>query len=190
MNQWSSGALLTEGDLGDSSSGPLLAVAANVLANDRHFAATSAGSSNNKDLQFGGDLIFKHRGFSAVAEYTMRETEKQKFTEVTEEDVKTIVETDRPEVQGSGLPRAGLVRVRDAQARRRLPDRGRRPLRPDDPSDAKENDKRTELGGAVSYYYSKHNFKVQADFRQVKDEAKKEGEQKSNELRLQWQFIF
>ncbi len=190
MNQWSSGALLTEGDLGDSASGPLLAVAANVLANDRHFAATSAGSSNNKDLQYGGDLIFKHRGFSAVAEYTMRETEKQKFTEVTEDGVKKVVASIDPKYkdQGFHVQASYAFKATSLGVGSYLEVAGR--YAQYDPSDAKEDDKRSELGGAVSYYYSKHNFKVQADFRQVKDEAKKEGEQKANEFRLQWQFIF
>ncbi len=190
MNQWASGQLMTEGDLGDSAAGPLLAVAANILHNDRHFASTSAGSSNNKDLQYGGDFLFKLRGFSAIAEYTMRETEKQLFTEITEEDAKKVVESIDPKYRDQGfhlqasyafktgaLGPGSMVEVAGRYARI-------------DPSDAKQNDRRTEVGAAVSYYYSKHNFKLQADFRQVKDEAKKEGEQKSNELRLQWQFIF
>ena len=42
MNQWGSGGLLTEGDLGDSAQGALLAVAGNFLKNDRRFASPTA----------------------------------------------------------------------------------------------------------------------------------------------------
>ena len=60
-----------------------------------------------------------------------------------------------------------------------------------DPSDLMHDDKRTEIGGALNYYYNKHNLKVQADFRQIKDEAANSGKgTKTKEFRLQTQFIF
>ena len=50
---------------------------------------------------------------------------------------------------------------------------------------------RTEIGGAASYYYNKHALKVQADFRQLKDDAANSGAgTTTNEFRLQTQFIF
>ena len=50
---------------------------------------------------------------------------------------------------------------------------------------------REEIGGALSYYYNKHNLKVQADYRQLKDDAANSGAGTTNkEFRLQTQFIF
>jgi len=52
-------------------------------------------------------------------------------------------------------------------------------------------DKRKEIGGALNYYYNRHNLKVQADFRNLKDTAANAGVGTStNEFRLQTQFIF
>ena len=59
-----------------------------------------------------------------------------------------------------------------------------------EPDDRISNGDRTEVGGALSYYYNKHNLKVQADYRQLKDDFKKVGERNVNEFRLQTQFIF
>ena len=61
-----------------------------------------------------------------------------------------------------------------------------------DPSDlARPTTTATEIGGAFSYYYNRHNLKVQADFRQIEDEAANSGRgTKTKEFRLQTQFIF
>ena len=58
-----------------------------------------------------------------------------------------------------------------------------------DPSGLVVTDKQKEVGGALSYYYNKHNLKVQADYRQVKSENAA-GDRTNNEVRLQTQFIF
>jgi len=48
-----------------------------------------------------------------------------------------------------------------------------------------------ERGVALNYYYNKHTMKVQADYRQLKDDAANSGRgTKNNEFRLQTQFIF
>jgi phosphate-selective porin len=60
-----------------------------------------------------------------------------------------------------------------------------------DPTDLKSGDKQKEIGGALSYYHNKHNLKVQADFREVENEAGNSGAgTKNHEFRLQTQFIF
>jgi hypothetical protein len=51
------------------------------------------------------------------------------------------------------------------------------------------SDKQTEIGGVLSYYYNKHNLKVQGDFRQVKVENSAV-DRKNHEFRIQTQFIF
>ena len=48
-----------------------------------------------------------------------------------------------------------------------------------------------EIGGAFNYYYNRHNLKVQADYRQLEDDAANSGAgTKTKEFRLQTQFIF
>ncbi len=47
----------------------------------------------------------------------------------------------------------------------------------------------TEIGGAVGYFYNKHNLKVQADFRRISTESAT-GETDNHEFRIQTQFIF
>ena len=60
-----------------------------------------------------------------------------------------------------------------------------------DPNSTKDNDDREEIGVALSYYYNRHNLKVQADWRQLKDDAANSGAgTTSQEIRLQTQFIF
>ena len=60
-----------------------------------------------------------------------------------------------------------------------------------DPSGLVSSNKQKEIGGTVNYFYSKHNLKVQADFRQVQNEAGNSGQgTKNHELRLQTQFVF
>ena len=44
-----------------------------------------------------------------------------------------------------------------------------------DPTDLVSGNDRKETGGAISYYYNRHNLKVQADFRQIEDDAANSG---------------
>jgi hypothetical protein len=60
-----------------------------------------------------------------------------------------------------------------------------------DPSSIVTNNDRDEIGGALNYYYNRHNLKVQADFRQLKDDAANSGKgTTAKEFRLQAQFVF
>jgi len=178
MNQWGSGLLLTEGDLGDSATGALFAIAGNFLRNDRSFV--SATATNNNDTQYSGDYIFKYRNFSSLGEYHYRQTKPQNgATGVVGSQFKDqgyLLQASYA-FKTNGLGLGSFVEIASRYARI-------------DPTDAVANNNRTEVGGAVSYYYNKHNLKVQADYRQVKDEVKKAGEQKANEFRLQTQFVF
>ena len=182
MNQWGSGLLLTEGDLGDSvaAGGPLLAIAANALSNDRTFATIVPNSVNLKDVQYGGDYSFKYRGFASVAEYDYRKTKPQNgATGVFGEEF-----TD----QGFMVQASYAFKVNALGVGSYLEFAGR--YATIDPDDRLTNANRTEVGGALSYYYNKHNLKVQADYRQLKDDFKKVGERNVKEFRLQTQFIF
>lgn len=176
MNQWGSGALLTEGDLGDSGGKPLLALAGNFLKNERRFSATTVV---NDDTQWGFDYSFKYNGFASVGEYTNRTSrpytaavEGKEFTD------KGLLLQASYAFKAPKMGPAAFWEIAGRYARI-------------DPSDLRDNDKRTEVGGALSYYYNKHNLKVQADFRQVEDEATNSGKgTKNKELRLQTQFVF
>ena len=54
-----------------------------------------------------------------------------------------------------------------------------------------KDNNRTEVGGAFNYYANKHNLKVQADYRQIKDDAANSGlGTTTKEFRLQTQFVF
>ena len=53
-----------------------------------------------------------------------------------------------------------------------------------------DDNAQNEIGGALSYYYNRHNLKVQADWRQIEDESREPGDTNNQEFRLQTQFIF
>lgn len=59
-----------------------------------------------------------------------------------------------------------------------------------DPSDLLPANQRTELRGALSYYYGRHNLKVQADFGQLKTEVTNGTSIKNMEFRPQSQIVF
>jgi hypothetical protein len=47
------------------------------------------------------------------------------------------------------------------------------------------------MRGVVSYYYGRHNMKVQADFGQLQDQAANTGKgTKNKEFRVQSQIVF
>lgn len=170
MNQWASGLLITEGDLGDSTTTPLFALAANVASNDKTNVTTGIDLN---DTTFGADYTFKYKGFASVAEYHYRKSKPETGTEFKDKGFL---------VQGSyawkapGPAAYWELAVRYATL---------------DPTDLKTDDDRTETGAAVNYYYNKHNLKIQADFRQIEDKAANSGAgTKAKEARLQAQFIF
>jgi phosphate-selective porin OprO/OprP len=152
----------SEGDF-ESSGRPLLAVAAQMEKNDLN------GATSGDDLDtriFGGDAAIKWRGFSAFAEYFARHREP---------------ETAPPFDSDGFHAQAGYFIVRhklEAAAR----------YARYDPSDLVDANDRTEKGGALSYYIRKHGLKLQADFRQLEDEAR--GTSSNRELRVQTQVVF
>ena len=172
MNQWGSGALLTEGDLGDSVNGPLLAFAAEAAKNDRWFTTTGNDPDNEDVGRRRPVQVRRLRGLGRVhcSEHTKPET-GTKY-----QDVGFLTQAS----YAFKMPKLGPAAYIEVAGR----------FGKIDPNDLVAGDDREEIGGALSYYYNRHNLKVQADYRQVKDKAKKAGEQKANEFRLQTQFIF
>jgi phosphate-selective porin OprO/OprP len=179
MNQWGSGPLLTEGDLGDSASGALLAIAGNFLKNDRRFSSTTAAV--NDDTQWSLDYTFKYKGFASVGEYHDRSSDPFLLGVGGPgfDDTGYLFQASYA-WKGPGVVAGGgfwELAFRYSQI---------------DPTNlvSTAND-RTEIGGALSWYANKHNLKVQADFRQIEDEAANSGAgTKTKEFRLQTQFIF
>jgi phosphate-selective porin OprO and OprP len=58
-----------------------------------------------------------------------------------------------------------------------------------DPNRSASNDLRSEVGGAVSYYFNKHNLKLQADVRNL-HQQRATGATDDIQYRLQAQIIF
>jgi phosphate-selective porin len=167
MNQWASGALLTEGDL-DSVDRPLFALSANILHNSLHGVTTG---NDLRNTQWSGDGIFKYRGFSAVAEYHARRSTPE--TGARFDDRGFLAQAS----YAFKTPRLGPASFVEIAGR----------YVEIDPSDLRSGDRIKETGAALSYYYNRHNLKVQADFRQLENQATRV---KNKELRLQTQFIF
>jgi hypothetical protein len=173
MNQWGSGALLTEGDLGDSGGKPLLAIAANVLDNSFYNVTTGTDLHNT---QLSGDYTFKYNGFASVGEYHDRKSKPETGSDF--KDKGWLVQASYAIKAPGVVPGGGFWELALRYSKI-------------DPTDLVSNNDRTEVGGALNYYANKHNLKVQADFRQIKDDAANSGKgTKTKEFRLQTQFIF
>jgi phosphate-selective porin OprO/OprP len=172
MNQWASGPLLTEGDLGDSASGPLLAVAGQFAHNDRFHATTG---NDLRDRTWGVDYTFKYRGFATVGEAAFRDS---------------TPETGRPFDQRGVLLQASYAWKAPGIAGASFWEVAARYAWVD-PSTIVSRNAQKEWGAALNYYYNRHSLKAQLDWRRIEDDAANSGAGTRNqELRLQAQFIF
>lgn len=191
MNQWGSGSLLTEGDLGDSAAnnGPLLAIAGNYLQNDRRFSTVVIPPATIPPVAFddqgwGGDYVFKYKGFASVGQYDYRNTKPYTGALAGKEfkDRGYLFQASYAFKAPGVVPGAAFWELAFRYA---VIDPTNKPA-----ATAPNND-RKEVGGALNYYANKHNLKVQADYRQIKDEAANSGKgATAKEFRLQTQFIF
>jgi len=163
---WVSGPFYSEGDF-ESADFPLFAIAANFEKNDFHRATTG---NDLKDTVYGLDLIYKYKRFFATGEYYRRERTPEagaKFRSDGFFGQATYLLTSR---------RMWEIGARFGQF---------------DPTDRAGSNLRKEIRGVVSYYYGRHNMKVQADFGQLKDEAANGGKgTRNNEFRVQSQIVF
>jgi phosphate-selective porin OprO and OprP len=151
-----------EGDF-ESKDHPLVAVGAEFERNDQTY---STNANNLSWTTFGGLMIFKYRGFSAFGEVF---------------DRKRTPQDQGPSFHSNGWhAQAGYFVVRN---------KVELALRYAawDPTDQLPGNDQKETGGAVSYYILKHDLKVQADFRSLRDEDR---QTTTHELRLQTQFVF
>lgn len=162
---WASGPFYSEGDF-ESTDFPIFAIAANFEKND--FFRTTTGN-DLKDTVYGLDLVYKYKRVFATGEYYIRERTPESGAKFNSDGFfgqASYLLTSR---------RQWELGVRYGQF---------------DPSDLVPANKRTELRGALSYYYGRHNMKVQADFGQLKTEGSAGNSIKNKEFRLQSQIVF
>ncbi len=141
----------SEGDF-ESKDHPLLALAGQFENNDQRGTSSGLGGIAPSDLNTtvaGGDLVFKFKGVSVFGEYFYRDrkpTAGERFT------------SNGYNVQVGFFP----VRSRLELAFR---------YAAWDPTDLVAGNNRTETGGVINYFMRGHRFKLQSDYRQLKDDA-------------------
>ena len=133
--------------------------------------ATATTTANDlKNRTCGGDYTFKYKGFASVAERDWRTSTPETGAEF---DDKGFLGQASYAWKAPGIPGASFWELAFRYAKI-------------DPSDLVADNDRKEIGGAFNYYYNRHNLKVQADFRQLKDDAANSGRgTKNKEFRLQ-----
>jgi phosphate-selective porin OprO/OprP len=180
----------SEADLDDSPK-PLLSIGANYFFDTlkaTYAAGTTTFETNNYNLkwlssnasvfnrtefvdinQYGIDAAFKWKGFFAQGEYF---------------DGRAVgVDTDKTLKAYGFYAQAGYfiipkhleVAVRYSYV---------------DPNREKNNNVRTQIQGAISYYFYKHNLKLQGDFTNTDDKTVGSGGTSGNQYRLQAQLVF
>ncbi len=163
---WAAGPFYSQTDF-ESADFPIFAVAANFEHND--FFRTTPGV-DLKDTVFGVDVVYKYKRFFATGEYYSRK--RMPETGLSFQSDGFFAEA----TYLLNARRTWEVGVRYGQF---------------DPSALVASNLHTEVRGGVSYYYSRHGLKVQADYGWLKDEAANGGKgAKNSELRLQSQIVF
>jgi phosphate-selective porin len=163
---WVSGAFYSEGDF-ESTDKPLVAIAANFEKNDFHRTTTNV---DLKDTIWGFDGTFKFKGVFATAEYYIRERNPETGSKFNSDGWFAELAYNMGKKRNWAI--AGRVGSYD-------------------PSDLASGNDRNEWRVGLSYFYSRHTLKVQADYGQLEDEGARSGAGvKNKEFRLQTQFIF
>ncbi|MHC1697377.1 MAG: porin [Geobacteraceae bacterium] len=152
---------------------PLFTIGANYFYNDLNTGESSSAYgttwNNHKDLQnFGADAHFKWLGLAVQGEVLF-----------TQGDVKNSTVQDRAmgwyaQTGYMITPELGLA-VRYSQF---------------DPNRAVSGDLQTEQIGAVSYYFNKHNLKLQADVANLHNQKGVAAAQDDMQYRVQAQLVF
>jgi phosphate-selective porin OprO and OprP len=156
----------SEGDF-DSTGTPLFAIAAQYESNERPVAAAGSTPAHTADREIvGGDVVFKYKGFFLFAEVFDASTNRSG----------TVSDFDHDGFHAQAgyfiVPQKLEVALRLAEL---------------DPNANVNNDEREETGVALGYFFNKHNHKLQADYRQIENQA---NNQTNDEFRLQYQLIF
>jgi phosphate-selective porin len=163
---WVGGALYSEGDF-ESTDQPIYALAIN------YERASNWGATVGNDLKshvIGLDATLKFKGLFGTAEYFFRER--------------------NPETGASFQSNGWYAQTTYFLPHRRVWEVGAR-YGQWEQSDLVPNDERRELRGVVSYYYRRHNLKLQTDFGRLETQngALKAGSVVNHDVRAQVQFI-
>jgi phosphate-selective porin OprO/OprP len=156
---------------------PLLALAVQFENNDL------SGATNLTDLNttiFGGDLVFKHKGFSIFAEYFNRKRTPEGVSGPSSATSGTAALAGGSFQSNGYNLQAGYFLKRD-----KLEIAAR--IAGYDPSNKLGANSQSEKGGALTYFILKHTLKVTADFRALRDDFDRTT---NKELRLQTQVTF
>ena len=156
---------------------PLLALAAQFESNDL------SGATNLTDLNttiLGADLVYKYKGFSVFAEYFNRKRKPEAVSGASSATSGAASQSSGSFNSNGYNIQAGYFLKKD-----RIEIAAR--FAGYDPSDKTPSNNHRETGGVLNYFILKHNLKIVADFRSLRDDLAKET---SKELRLQTQFMF
>jgi len=156
----------SEGDF-DSTDKPLFAIAGQYESNERPIAAAGTTPAHTADREIvGGDVVFKYKGFFLFAEVFDASTNRSGAV--------SDFDSDGFHAQAGYfiVPQKLEVALRLAEL---------------DPNSDRDDDEREETGLALGYFFNKHSHKLQADYRQVENQA---NNQTNDEFRLQYQLIF
>ena len=156
---------------------PLFALAVQFESNDL------SGATNLTDLNttiFGGDIVYKQKGFSLFAEFYNRKRKPEAVSGVSSAaSGESTYSTGSFHSNGYNI-QAGYFLKRD-----KLEIAAR--FAGYDPSDAVRSNNLRETGGVLNYFILKHTLKVTADFRALRDDLDRTT---NKELRIQTQVIF
>lgn len=145
----------------------LFAVAANYEENTREVASSgSVPAHQNRWDIVGIDVIAKYKGLSIFAETFSRSNDRNRNLSDFDDEGYTV------QAGYFVVPSRLELAIRDSRY---------------DPNTDVANNERSERGLAVGYFWNKHNHKLQADFRELEDKARRN---KDREIRLQYQVIF
>lgn len=163
----------SEGDF-ESDDHALLALSAQAEVND---AAGATNAVDFKTTTLGGDAVFKYRGASVFAEYFARDRDPEEITNPSAFEPSTSgpsYGSNGWHLQAGYFLRRNVVEVAVRYATW-------------DPTDLVGGDDRTETGAALNWYLNRHRVKLQADLRQLEDDAR---DTTDMEFRTQFQIVF
>lgn len=163
-----SGPLFSEADL-ESTGRPIWALAVSFEKNDFHRTTAAVDLA---DTVWGFDGQFKYGGFSAFAEYYLRERQPEAAPDGTPG---RAFDSDGWFAQAGYL--LGAKRQWEVVAR----------YGSFDPTSLRGGDDQAEVRGGINYYYHRHALKVQLDAGRLKN---KQTGARNGEIRLQTQFLF
>ena len=151
----------------DSAGTPLFAVAASYEANEFPIAAAGTTPAHADDRTIVAlDAVFKYKGFSVFAEQFDREHDRDAgLSDFDDEGL-------HAQIGYFVIPARLEVALRWAEF---------------DPNSDVGNNEREETGFGFGYFWSKHNHKIQADYRMIENKASKT---EDKEIRIQYQLIF